>query len=104
MNEQYNLANTKAMNKVLEHYGLQIREHIDITESTDDPGNTMLNIFFASPISGDFDNEQWESHKLIEHLITDLETQVYESLGDHHQEVHILSQNSELVITISEIK
>ena len=92
----------KTLEQLLKNYGLSIREAIDLTEKTSEPGNTMLTLFFLEP--DDEDNDDIYTSKFHDYLALDIETNLYDSSGDHHQEVKIISQNTELVVILNENK
>jgi len=92
------------MKKVMHNASLNwdadgIRTH-DLTESTDDPGNTELYIFFVP--AGDYDDNEiheGDLQGLIQHKLTKGLIE-----GDHFDEVIVTSQNNEFLVIVNRNK
>lgn len=71
---------------------------IDLTETTDDPGNTELFLAYIP-----FESDEMPNAKQCDHLLTMLYKQ-FTSSGDHHEEITILLQNNELILIFNNNK
>jgi len=75
---------------------------INLTEDTDDPGNTELYIVLIP--FGEYDEEEAHARPLQEDIKQILEGEHFTSEGDHVEEVLITTQNNEFLIIINRIK
>lgn len=74
----------------------EIRE-IDLTDKTDDPGNTVLQIAFI-PMEEDEDEIPKELSAFQYGSFVSQLQDAFDSAGDHHEEITVLSQNNEYII------
>lgn len=76
----------------------------DLTETTDDPGNTELYLIYVPEMSTDDDNDDYLSidwDAKAKDLQNKLQTETFTSEGDHSEQVTVLTQNTELLIILN---
>ena len=92
----------KNLHIILKNLGLTLRTTIDLTESTDDPGNTRLTLYFLTLNDETLDlldNAQYHGR-----ILNELEPILAPDLGDHSQELSLIYQNSEIILILNECK
>lgn len=91
---------TKILTNASLNWDASNARHVDLTDATDDPGNTGLYIVFVP--FGEYDDEEAHKPQLHELIKGRLEEQLNQ--GDHFDEILVTSQNNEFLIILNSNK